>query len=100
VTSITQSHPNEHSRSIADFAMESVDAYDMAHDAVSDLYSIFEVLDNLTKAELCNDRISRILFRAGCQHAAERLKVIDKKIAEATKELEELAEAEYSDNDD
>jgi hypothetical protein len=86
----TQTQEQSYTYSYSSLAIATVDAYETAHDAVSDLSAIFETLDTLTLAGLNNDRISRMLTLAGIRHAADRLKMLDAKIIDANETLDDL----------
>jgi hypothetical protein len=82
----------EQTQLINGLAIDVIDAYTLAYEVVSDLSSIFEALDNLERRELSNERIARILSRAGLRHAREKIELIDQKIADANSTFEELRE--------
>jgi hypothetical protein len=96
MTRINQAHSKHQSPRITEFVIDSIDAYDMAYEVTSDLSAIFELLNKLTLAGHCNERIARMLCHAGFQHASTMLKLIDKKLVEANNALEELKEMEQS----
>jgi len=85
MTRVNQAHPKQHSPRITEFAIDSIDACDMADEVTSDLSAIFELLNKLTLAGHCNERIARMLCLAGFQHASTTLKLIDKKLVDANK---------------
>ncbi|PRC90799.1 hypothetical protein [Solimicrobium silvestre] len=96
MTSTDQSQTQKQAQFITSHAIDTVDAYTLAHDIVSDLSAIFELLEKLDFADYSNERLSRILSEAGFRHAADRLQLIDEKIIDAKKTLDELIDANKS----
>ena len=82
----------EQSQLITSHAIDTVDAYAMAHEVVSDLFAIFEAIEKLALEGLGNERLLRTLSHAGFRYASDKLKLFDEKIVDASKTLDELKE--------
>jgi len=99
MTSINQCQPDHPSPRVTEFAVESIDAYTLAHEVVSDLSAIFEALDKLELTGYGNARINRILFRAGSRHPSDWLNLPDEKIDLSNNALDELKELQRRNRD-
>ena len=90
MTSTDQIHTKQPHPPITHLAINAIDAYTQARDIVSDFSAIFKTLNHLALEGFSNERITRLLLRAGVSHATEQLNFIDEKIADAYKTLDEL----------
>jgi len=96
VTNTNQTQTQEPTQSLTGLAIDAVDAYTPAHETISDLSAIFEALENLDLTDLRNERLARMLSRAGFRHASDWLKLIDEKMADANNTFVELKNTKYS----
>lgn len=80
----------EPTSSLISIAIDAVDARTLAHHVISDLSAIFEALEKLEHKNLRNKRIARMLSIAGVRHAEHWLKIVDKKIVDASNTLDGL----------
>ena len=99
MTSINQCQPDHPSPRVTEFAVESIDAYTLAQEVVSDLSAIFEALDKLELTGYGNARINRILFHAGSRNTTDWLKLPDEKIDLSNNALDELKELQRRNRD-
>jgi hypothetical protein len=96
VTQTNQTPTQNQSYTSISLALDAIDAYEFAYEAISDLSVILEDLKDHTMDDCSNERLLRMLSIVGFRYASDQLKLIDKKIDAANKTLDELRVAEGS----